>query len=137
MSDVEEGLSEGYDLLAALAPLLAVPAALSLLNAGELRAALDHRGNSPGTGAHRRRAAEPTRHRLSAPSDSHCPGSLRARSRAGSALPVAVPVVRFRGLSRLSVAGQPAACRMVGDTHEQVRPRYPPDATVEFSCRLF
>jgi len=44
MADIEAALSEGYDLLGTLAPLLSVPATISLLNAGELRSALDHRG---------------------------------------------------------------------------------------------
>jgi len=48
VGDVEEALSEGYDLLEPLAPLLAVPATVSLLNVAELRATLDHRGTYVG-----------------------------------------------------------------------------------------
>ena len=44
MADPETALSEGADLLEDLAPLLAVPTVISLLNVGELGAVLSHRG---------------------------------------------------------------------------------------------
>lgn len=44
MADPETALSEGADLLEALAPLLAVPTVISFLNVAELQAVLSHRG---------------------------------------------------------------------------------------------